>query len=207
MRFYERYLLPWLIRWTMSSKEMAGERRKCLAGVRGKVLEVGFGNGLNLRHYPAGVESLDGLDPSPLAERLARKEIGRVPFPVRVHTGSGEAIPFSDGSFDSVVLTWTLCTIRDPAAALREIRRVLKPSGKLFFVEHGLSPQPRVARWQGRLNGIRKKIGGGCNLNRPMDRLITGAGFALESLDNHHIKGPKTHTYLYLGVAAPADPP
>jgi ubiquinone/menaquinone biosynthesis C-methylase UbiE len=204
MGIYEKYLLPRIIRLSMNSKVVHAERGKALAGARGKVLEVGFGNGLNLRHYPPEVERVVGIDPATQSARIARKDVARAPFPVEVRVGSAEALPFEDAVFDSVAVTWTLCTIPDPAAALREMRRVLHPGGRLHFIEHGLSSDAPVARWQERLNGLQKYVSGGCNLNRPIDRIVAEAGFRIESLENYYIKGPKTHTFMYRGVAAPA---
>ena len=203
MGFYEKYVLPRMIKLGMNTKVLKAERGKALAGMRGKVLEIGFGNGLNLRHYPQDVERVVGIDPSSEAEKLARKDIARCPFPVEVHTGSAEALLFQADAFDSVVMTWTLCTIPDPEKALGEIRRVLKPGGSLYFVEHGLSVDDGVLRWQKRLNFLQKKLFGGCNLTRQIAKLVAGAGFHLDSLETYYIKGPKTHTYIYRGVASP----
>ncbi|MCZ6533155.1 MAG: methyltransferase domain-containing protein [SAR324 cluster bacterium] len=203
MGIYAKYVLPRLVKLTMNTRVLNEQRGKCLAGARGRVLEVGFGNGLNLKHYPPEVEEVVGVDPSSEAEKLARQEIQRCNFPVRVHTASAEALPFDAGSFDTVAVTWTLCTIPDAARALAEIKRVLKAEGRLHFVEHGLAPQPRVARWQHRLNGIQKALAGGCHLNRDIAALIAGAGFQLETLETYYVKGPPTHTHLYRGIAAP----
>src|SRR5205814_1013868 len=139
--------------------------------------------------------------PSGESARLARKRIAAAPFPVELLALRGEEIPAADVSFDSVVSTFSLCTIPDPNAALVQMGRVLKPDGRLFFVEHGRSDEPRVQRWQDRLNGIQKWLGGGCNLNRPIARLITDAGFEIETLDKYYIKGPKVTAYLYRGIA------
>ena len=201
MGIYEKVFLPQLTKWTMSGGVFHKQRAKCLAGARGEVLEVGLGNGLNLAHYPEGVERVTGIDPSPQAERLARKEMRACPFPVEFHTGSAEDMPFADSSFDTVTVTWTLCTIPDPEQALREMARVLRPDGRMHFVGHGLSPDPGVARWQHRLNPIQKFIGGGCHLNRDIAGLIADAGFSVDQIENYYIKGPRTHTWLYLGTA------
>lgn len=210
MGFYEARILPWLVYWSMGGKAMAKVRRRALAAARGRVLEIGLGNGHNLAEYPAAVTAVVGVDPSPLSARLMRRQTARVGFPVTVQRASAEALPFADRSFDTVAMTWTLCTIPDPARALAEMRRVLRPGGQLCFVEHGLSPDPGVARWQRRLDPLQRKIGGGCHLTRKIDALITAAGFQFDSLDTRYFKGPRTHTYFYQGVAvsgAPADTP
>ena len=166
------------------------------------MLEVGFGSGLNLPFYPAAVTKVIGVDPSRTSARLARKRVEAAPFPVEIIGLSAEKLPFDAGSIDTVVSTFTLCTIPDAASALREMRRVLKPGGRLHFVEHGLAEDPRVERWQRRLNGIQQVLFGGCNLNRPISRLIGLAGFETERLENDYLKGaPKFGGFLYRGVA------
>jgi ubiquinone/menaquinone biosynthesis C-methylase UbiE len=200
MGFYDDWVLPRMLNVAMSTKAVARERDKALAGVTGRVLEVGFGSGLNLPHYPPGVERVVGVDPSGESAKLARKRIARAPFPVEFLPLPGEAIPSPDASFDSAVSTFSLCTIPDPGAALRQLRRVLKPGGRFFFVEHGRSDEPRVQRWQDRLNGVQGFLFGGCNLNRDISGLVTEAGFALESLERYYAAGPKTIACLYRGV-------
>jgi len=198
---YDDWVLPRLLDLAMGTRAVAEERAKALATVKGRVLEVGFGTGHNLPHYPAGVERVVGIDPSGESAKLARKRIARAPFPVEFLPLAGEAIAAPDGSFDSVVSTFTLCTIADPLAALKQMRRVLAPGGRFFFVEHGRSDEPRVQRWQDRLNGAQRWLFGGCNLNRPMDQLVTGAGFEIESLERYYAEGPKPWGYLYRGIA------
>jgi ubiquinone/menaquinone biosynthesis C-methylase UbiE len=200
---YDDWVLPRIINLAMGTKDVAQERAKALAAVKGRVLEVGFGSGHNLPHYPPGVEQVVGIDPSGESAKLARKRIARAPFPVEFLPLPGEQIPAPDGSFDSVVCTFTLCTIPDPLTALRQMRRVLAPGGRFFFVEHGRSDEPKVQRWQGRLNGAQRWLFGGCNLNRPIDQLITEAGFELDSLERYYAKGPKPMAYLYRGIARP----
>jgi ubiquinone/menaquinone biosynthesis C-methylase UbiE len=201
MGVYDDWVLPRLLDLAMGTRAVSEERARALAGVRGRVLEVGFGSGRNLPHYPVGVERVVGIDPSGESARLARKRIARAPFPVELLPLTGERIPAPDGSFDAVVSTFTLCTIADPLAALRQMRRVLAPEGRFFFVEHGRSDDPKVRRWQDRLNGAQRFLVGGCNLNRPMDQLITEAGFELERLERYYAVGPKPMAYLYRGVA------
>jgi len=205
MGLYDKYVLPRLIDVAGGTKEIAVDRIKCLAEVRGSVLEVGFGTGHNLPCYPSGVEKVVGVDPSGESGKLAKKRIANVSFPVEFVQLEGEQIAAPDASFDSVVCTYSLCTIADPSTALRQMLRVLKPSGRFFFLEHGKAEDPQVQRWQDRLNGIQKWIFGGCNMNREIDHLITDAGFAIEKLDRYYGKaGPKFVSYLYCGTASRA---
>jgi ubiquinone/menaquinone biosynthesis C-methylase UbiE len=203
MGVYDDWVLPRLLNVGMGTRLVAEERQKALAEVAGSVLEVGFGSGHNLPYYPAGVRKVVGVDPSGESAKLARKRIARAPFPVELLPLRGEEIPAEDGSFDAVVSTFTLCTIPDVGTALRQMRRVLKPGGRLFFVEHGRSDEARVQRWQDRLNGVQRYLFGGCNLNRAMDQLIADAGFELERLERYYATGPKPVSYLYRGIARP----
>jgi ubiquinone/menaquinone biosynthesis C-methylase UbiE len=202
MGFYNDWLVPRFLNLMMSSKDVEAERRKCLVGVKGKVLEVGFGSGLNLPLYPDEVEKVLAVDPSTEGAKLARKRIEMSRFPVDYVPLEGEKLDAPDQSFDSVVSTFTLCTIPDPAAALAQIRRVLKPGGRFFFVEHGRSPEPKVQRWQDRLNGFQKAMCAGCNMNRDIERLVREAGFEFDELDKHYMKGaPKVNAFVTRAVA------
>lgn len=205
MGLYHDHLLPWVVDLVLRGRHVQDVRDRYLEGVRGVVLDVGFGSGLNLPHLSAEVERLYGLDPvveeGTTAHRLARPRIEQAPFPVEMVPLSGEAIPLEDDSVDFVVTTFTLCTIPKVDEALAEMRRVLRPDGSLRFVEHGRAPSARLARWQDRLNPLQKAVAGGCNLNRPMDQLIRGAGFEIRRLDNFYLSGPKIGTYLYAGRA------
>ena len=203
MGFYGEWLLPRVLDLAMGTSRVARERQKALEGVRGQVLEVGFGSGHNLAYYPAAVEKVVGIDPSGESAKLAKKRIDHAPFPVELLPLPGEQLPAGDGSFDSVVSTFTLCTISDAPAALLQMRRVLRPGGRFFFVEHGLAEDPKVQRWQHRLNGVQRRLAGGCNLDRPIDRLITGAGFVIESLQRYYLDGPRFMGALYRGIARP----
>jgi len=206
MSFYENHLLPHVINLAMSTKAVQDERRRCLEPVRGAVLEIGFGTGLNLPYYSSSVTRLVGVDPSRKSADLARKRIAAVPFPVEVIGLSAEKLPVADGSFDTIVSTFTLCTIPDVATALAEMRRTLSPAGRLHFVEHGQSQDPDVVRWQQRLNGIQRRLFGGCQLDRRISSLIEQAGFVIERLENEYMKGaPKFGGYLYRGIARRAE--
>ena len=202
MGFYENRVLPHIINLAMNTKAMKAERRRCLENVTGTVLEVGFGTGLNLPHYPRTVTKVVGVDPSETSARLARKRIAASPFPVEVIGLSAEKIPVADASFETIVSTFTMCTIPDVASALLEMRRALGPGGRLYFVEHGRAADPKVERWQNRLNSIQQTLFGGCNLNRDISALIEQAGFEMERLENGYLKGaPKFGGFLYRGVA------
>ena len=202
MSFYEDRILPHLVNIAMNTKAMNEERTRCLKDVKGTVLEVGFGTGLNLPYYPRTVTKVVGVDPSETSARLARKRIAASPFPVEIVGLSAEKIPVADASFESIVSTFTLCTIPDVAGALLEMRRVLSPGGRFYFVEHGLAQDPKVQRWQERLNPVERTVFGGCNFNRPISALIEHAGFEIDQLENSYLKGaPKFAGFLYRGVA------
>jgi ubiquinone/menaquinone biosynthesis C-methylase UbiE len=206
MNFYDNRILPHLLNVFMNTKGTREERKRSLADVKGAVLEVGFGSGLNLPYYPGTVTKVVGVDPSHTSAQLARKRIAASSFPVEFVGLSAERLPVADASFDSVVSTFTLCTIPDVAGALAEMRRALKPEGRFHFVEHGHADDPRVARWQDRLNGFEQKVFGGCHLNRDISELIRQAGFDIERLDHAYLKGaPKFAGFLYRGVAKRAD--
>jgi ubiquinone/menaquinone biosynthesis C-methylase UbiE len=201
MGFYDDQIVPRFLNIAMGMSMIVEERKKCLAEVGGTVLEVGFGSGHNLPYYPKSVEKVIAIDPSEVGAKLARSRIEKAPFPVEYLPLKGEEIPALDGSFDSVVSTFTLCSIPDVNSALRQMRRVLKPGGRFFFVEHGRSNEPKIQQWQDRLNGIQHALCGGCNVNRDMERLISAAGFEFVALDKYYLKGPKFSSYVYRGSA------
>jgi len=203
MGFYDRHILPRLLEMAMRSRVLDRYRARAVAGARGVVLEIGAGSGLNLALYGPAVERVVGLDPSAELLRLAATRIAKATAPVSLVRASGERLPFAAATFDTVVITWTLCSIADPIAALREMRRVLKPGGRLCFVEHGLSPEPRVARWQHGLTPCWRRIGGGCHLDRKIDDLVRAAGFRLDDIETGYMTGPKPWTFLYQGRADP----
>jgi ubiquinone/menaquinone biosynthesis C-methylase UbiE len=201
MGLYNDHVLPRIMSCAMGMSFIGEERKKCLSEVRGQVLEIGFGAGHNLPYYPSSVEKVTAVDPSVVSAKLARKRILMAPFPVEYIPLEGEKISVPDASFDSVVSTFTLCTIPDVASALRQVRRVLKPDGRLFFVEHGRSSEPGVQRWQDRLNRFQKRFCGGCNLNRDIEQLILSTGFQIVSLEKYYGKGPRVSAQLYRGSA------
>src|SRR5919109_4104151 len=197
MSFYGRFVLPRLINLVMQNKADMAERRRFIPLARGAVLEVGIGSGINLPFYGPQVRKLYGVDPSRALWRLAGKRLRDSRVPVQFIESSAERIPLSDALVDDAVITWALCTIPDPLQALSEMRRVLKPGGRLIFVEHGQSPDPAVRAWQKRLNPVWKRIAGGCNLDRQVDELVAKAGFRISEIERQYSKGPKPFTYLY----------
>ena len=204
MNPYERWILPRLLDLVMRNKEATRYRRKTIPAAAGRVLEIGAGSGLNLPFYGSEVTRLYALDPSRILLDMAKKKTAPGGIPVEFLESSADEIPLESCFIDTVVTTWTLCTVPDAARALREIRRVLKPGGLLLFTEHGHAPDPAVQAWQRRINPLWRKIAGGCNLDRPIDRLIREAGFEILQLDNEYVKGPRPFTYTYSGSARPA---
>ncbi len=172
-----------------------------MRGLSGEILEIGFGSGLNLPYYPPQVRRLLAVEPSDTAWKLAREAIEAAPFPVERLGETAESIPLPDASVDAAVSTWTLCTIPDAGRALREVRRVLRPGGIFRFLEHGRSDEPRVARWQDRLTPLQKRLAGGCHINRPIGRLLEGAGFAREEMETFYARRPKSVFFFYQGTA------
>jgi ubiquinone/menaquinone biosynthesis C-methylase UbiE len=182
---------------------IAAYRQRPIGNAHGGVLEIGVGSGRNLPLYGSAIDHVCAINPSAELLRLARNRMADVLMAVSLVRGSAEQIPFANEVFDEIVTTWTLCSIPDPVAALVEMRRVLKPGGNLVFVEHGLSPESRVARWQHRLTPCWKRIGGGCHLDRKMDDLIRAAGFQLNDIETGYMNGPKPMTFMYQGQANP----
>jgi len=203
MNIYDRRVLPYLIDLAMRYKEVTRYRGRVVPQARDTVLEIGVGSGLNLPFYGPSVRRVLALDPSPQLLRMAKQRAARVAFPVDFLADSGEEIPLPDRSVDTVVSTWTLCSIPDPERALGEIRRVLKPDGVFLFAEHGLAPDARVVVWQRRLNPLWGRIAGGCHLDRKMDDLVRAGGFRLEQIDTGYARGPRPMSYMYVGCARP----
>jgi ubiquinone/menaquinone biosynthesis C-methylase UbiE len=198
---YADHVLPRLTNVALSGQEFGQIRARVAAGLAGQVLEIGFGSGHNVPYYPPAVTRVQAVDPATLGRRLAAARVAASPVPVEYIGLDGQSLPLDGASVDHVLTTWTLCTIPDPAAALAEVRRVLRPGGTLHFAEHGRSPDPGVARWQDRLTPVQRRLFGGCHLNRQIDRLIGGAGFRLDRLDTSYMSGPKPLGYLFEGVA------
>ncbi len=201
MGIYNRLILPLLLDLAMRNRRLAAYRERTVGAARGVVLEIGAGSGQNLPLYGGAVNWVCALDPSPELLRLAAARMKNALVPVRLLRASAEQLPFADRIFDTIVMTWTMCSIPKPHAALNEMRRVLKSGGQLLFVEHGLSPEPRIAGWQHRLTPCWKRIGGGCHLDRKIDDLIRAAGFRIEAIDAGYMKGPKPWTFMYQGQA------
>lgn len=204
MGFYSRWILPQVIELAMRQKNFLPFRARTAGAAHGRVLEIGIGSGLNLASYHPDIETVCGVDPSAELLAKARDRVANVGFPVRLLEASGENLPLEDRSFDTIVMTFTLCSIPDPDAALLEIRRVLKPGGELLFAEHGRAPDSDVMLWQDRITPIWKRIGGGCHLNRKVDDLIQAAGFRLERLSSGYQKfAPRPFSFFYEGIARP----
>jgi ubiquinone/menaquinone biosynthesis C-methylase UbiE len=200
---YGRFVFPRVLEFSIGGQDAAKERAKALESVYGEVLEVGFGTGLNLPHYPRSVTRLVALDPEEMLPQKVSQRIAAAGFPVERVRQSGERLPFGAARFDCVVTTWVLCTIADPAAALSEMRRVLRPRGSYVFYEHGRSADPKVARLQDWFNPFWKLsgLGCGCTINRPIDSLIEKAGFRIDRLERYMLGRPQIMREMYRGVA------
>ena len=203
MGIYGRIVFPRLLEWTLGSNIIERERRLALSTSEGRTLEIGFGTGLNLACYPETVTHLTAIDSEPVLQALVAKRVDESPIPVeQVNLDASERLPFADSTFDTVVSTFTLCSIADVDAALEEMKRVMNQSGRLLFLEHGRSDDQSVARWQDRLNPLQNFVGRGCNLNRPIDMLVQRAGFRIETLERYVLKDtPRLTGTMYRGVA------
>ena len=203
MSIYSAWLFPRLLDLVMQQKQMITFRQRIGSAASGRVLDVGIGSGLNLAFYGAQAESILGVDPSPELLRLAEERANKAAIPIELVRGAGEALPIDNHSIDTAVVTFTLCTVSDPAISLSEIRRVLKPGGRLLFAEHGRAPETAVAWWQDRLTPLWTRIAGGCHLNRKPDDLIRAAGFQIGGLEMGYLKGPRPMGFVYTGSAHP----
>lgn len=202
MGLYDRHILPHLIDFACGMGAVMKARSQIVPLAHGRVLEIGIGSGLNLSFYdPQRVEVVVGVDPSAAMQRLARERAARCQMPVEMIALELGQIQAGDASFDDIVCTFTLCTIPDAIAALREMRRVLKPGGRLLFCEHGLAPDLPVVRWQRRLTPLWKPVAGGCHLDRDIPALIAAGGFHIRQLDSGYLKGPRPMTHVFRGWA------
>lgn len=205
MNLYDRYLMPLLIDACCGMKDIRLEREALIPRAQGRVLEIGIGTGRNLEFYDRGrLVSLQGLDPAEQMNPKAVRRAREVGLDVELLTLSAEAIPAPDASYDTVVCTFTLCTIPDPIKALREMRRVLKPGGELLFCEHGRAPEESVQNWQDRLTPWWKPIAGGCHLNRDVRSMLSAGGFTTREIESHYLKGPRPLVWVTRGVAVAA---
>ena len=202
MSFYARRVLPYIINLAMKNKDLTRLRGAWVPQARGEVLEVGIGSGLNLPFYSSEVARVYGIEPSVALQEMARRRaaVGRTKVEF-LSQSAEEVLPLADKSVDTIVMTWTLCSIPDAPRALAQMKRVLKADGRLLFIEHGRSPDAGVVAWQDRLTPVWKKIGGGCHLNRKIDELLTTAGFVIAELKTSYLPGPRPMTYTYQGFA------
>ncbi len=202
MGLYEKQVLPRILNVACGTKTVEPLRRRVCEGLAGNVVEIGFGSGLNLPFFPAAVTQVAAVEPADLGWKLAGPRLKASSVPVQRSGLDGQSLPLADDSYDAALSTWTLCTIPDAAAALRQVRRVLKPGGTLHFLEHGLAPDERVRRWQRRLDPLEQRIFGGCHFTRPIVDLLTAAGFTITDLDVFYEKGaPKFAGADSLGTA------
>lgn len=200
--WYERNVLPLMIDWSCGVRPVRRQRAKVVPRAQGRVLEVGIGSGLNAPYYDRSrVSAIVGLDPSGAMRRRAERRIAEAGLQVEFIGLSAEKIPQSDASFDSVLITYTLCSIPDPLAALGEMRRVLKPEGRLIFCEHGRAPDDSVRRWQDRLTPLWRRIGGGCHLNRDIPQLLAAGGFDCADMETMYLPGLRPLTFNFWGEA------
>jgi ubiquinone/menaquinone biosynthesis C-methylase UbiE len=198
---YTEHVLPRIVDVVLRTRDFDEIRARVCAGLRGDVVEIGFGSGLNVPHYPEGVTGVWAVEPSSVARRLAERRVAASPVPVRFAGLDGERLDLPDARFDCALSTMTLCTIPDVGAALRELRRVLVPGGRFHFAEHGHSPEPKVARRQRRFEPVQKRLAGGCHLTRDVPALVVDAGFDIAELDTFYMKGPKPWGYMFVGQA------
>jgi ubiquinone/menaquinone biosynthesis C-methylase UbiE len=203
--FYSRRVFPWLNDRLCADPKLERIRSEALAGARGRTIEIGFGSGLNLRHYPAAVTSLVAVEPNPGMSDRAAPRLRESRIPVEVVAGTAERIALPDREFDTAVSVLTLCSVADPSLVLSQLRRVLRDDGRLLVLEHGLAEDEAVARWQNRLNGMQKVMACGCNLNRPVVRMLQTNGFRFETVQQFYApKMPRTHGWVTVGTAVKA---
>ena len=205
MLVWDRFILPRLIDLVMRNKAESAERARLVPLAAGRILEIGIGSALNVPYYISDLRCLVGVDPSQELWRIGRRRLRASAFPIYYVTASAEKLPLADRCVDTILTTWTLCSIPNVTAALAEMRRVLTPGGRLLFIEHGRSPDPAVSRWQDRLTPLWARIAGGCHLNRPIAALLADTGFHALTLDSGYGDGPRVFSYLYRGIAVTAE--
>jgi len=194
--FYKEQVVPRLVALTCGASALSGLRAATASGLAGRVVEIGFGSGYNVPHYPAEVDNVLAVEPSATAWRMAAGRVAASPVPVEQVGLDGQALPIEDSSCDGAICTFALCTIPDPGAALAEVRRVLRPGGRFHLLEHGLAPDARVAAFQHRVEPLQRRIADGCHLTRDPVALVTAAGFRVEDVDQKYGAGPKAWAYL-----------
>jgi ubiquinone/menaquinone biosynthesis C-methylase UbiE len=203
MGFYQDTILPWLTHLAMRQSRLVPYRTRVVSGATGRVLEIGMGSGLNLPFYGPDVKQVIGIEPSARLLSMAREAGRGRTGELELIEGTAEAMPIESATIDTVLTTWTMCSIQNVGDALAEMRRVLKPTGRLLFVEHGRAPEARVQWWQDHLTPAWKHLSGGCHLNRPVEVIVRNAGFSIEHLDKGYMRGPKPMTFMYEGSARP----
>jgi ubiquinone/menaquinone biosynthesis C-methylase UbiE len=202
MGLYSRHIFPRLCDWSMRNPRIERLRSETLAQVEGEILEIGFGTGLNLKHYPKHVHHLTAIDPGEGMARIARHRIEQSEIDVDLHVQTAEELPFEDGEFDCVVSTWTLCSVQDAKRAVAEISRVLKPGGRFLYLEHGLSDEASVQRWQRRLTPLQKRIAGGCRLDVDIEALVRSGAFQDVQVERFRLdRTPRIVGSMYRGMA------
>jgi SAM-dependent methyltransferase len=201
MSLWRDHILPRCVHSALGGEDHEALRARVAAGLTGRVLEIGFGSGRNLRHLPPDVESVQAVEPSRGARKLAQEAITASAVPVHWTGADAQAIDLPDDSIDAALSTWTLCSVPDPRRGLDELRRLLVPGGRLHFADHGLAPDAEVERWQRRLEPLQRFVFGGCRVTLPVDRALTEAGFELEQLDTFYMQGPRFSSFMYVGVA------
>lgn len=207
MGLWREQVVPRVVEKALGSGQHDRLRQRTCAGLTGDVLEIGFGSGRNVPHYPAQVQTVTAVEPSDVAWQMSRQRRADSRAPVERAGLDGQALPLDDASVDSALSTWTLCTIPDPIAALSEVARVLRPGGTLHFVEHGAAPDPAVLRWQQRLDPVQRRVAAGCNLSRPIDALLAQAGLVVVEIEREYARGePRPFGSLYLGRARAGSP-
>ncbi|MBI5814774.1 MAG: class I SAM-dependent methyltransferase [Nitrospinae bacterium] len=201
-RLYSRFVFPVIADYALSRPHIAERRKAALAQAAGRILEIGFGSGLNLAHYPPGVRKISTVEPNAGMTKLARKRIAASGMEIEIHHSTGAAIPYGEGEFDSVVCTWTLCSVDDLAGVMGEVGRVLKPGGRFLFLEHGASGNPKTKKWQDRLTPINRIIADGCHLNRDIPAIVESGGLKIVRLEKSTLENaPSVMGNIYMGVA------